>query len=227
MAGIVLFTSDTATPADVLPGLALLTLDVEVAPLTTSALAMNLDAEALILDGRRDLVSARSLCRAASGAMEAPPILLVLEEGGYAVVAVSWGATDTVLFSAPPAEIQARIRMMSDRAAAEARQEDLDKSTISIGGLSIDSSAFTAHAGDRQLNLTYKEFELLCLLVENRGRTLSRALLLDRVWPDGADFVDENALSVAVKRLRDKLDAARYIKTVYGLGYAWAVNPDA
>jgi DNA-binding response OmpR family regulator len=38
--------------------------------------------------------------------------------------------------------------------------------------------------------------------------------------------VDENALSVAVKRLRDKLDAARYIKTVYGLGYVWAVNPD-
>ena len=58
MAGIVLFTSEPAAPTDVLPGLALLTLDVEVAPLTTSALAMNLDADTLILDGRRDLVSA-------------------------------------------------------------------------------------------------------------------------------------------------------------------------
>ena len=220
MAGIVLFTSDTATPADVLPGLALLTLDVEVAPLTTSALAMNLDAEALILDGRRDLVSARSLCRAASGAMEAPPILLVLEEGGYAVVAVSWGATDTVLFSAPPAEIQARIRMMSDRAAAEARQEDLDKSTISIGGLSIDSSAFTAHAGDRQLNLTYMEFELLHYLAANPNKVISRDGLLQEVW--GYDyFGGSRTVVVHVRRLRAKLgpEYEALISTVRNVGY--------
>ena len=220
MAGIVLFTSDTATPADVLPGLALLTLDVEVAPLTTSALAMNLDAEALILDGLRDLVSARSLCRAASGAMEAPPILLVLEEGGYAVVAVSWGATDTVLFSAPPAEIQARIRMMSDRAAAEARQEDLDKSTISIGGLSIDSSAFTAHAGDRQLNLTYKEFELLHYLAANPNKVISRDGLLQEVW-GYYYFGGSRTVDVHVRRLRAKLgpEYEALISTVRNVGY--------
>ena len=220
MAGIVLFTSDTATPADVLPGLALLTLDVEVAPLTTSALAMNLDAEALIFDGRRDLVSARSLCRAASGAMEAPPILLVLEEGGYAVVAVSWGATDTVLFSAPPAEIQARIRMMSDRAAAEARQEDLDKSTISIGGLSIDSSAFTAHAGDRQLNLTYKEFELLHYLAANPNKVISRDGLLQEVW-GYYYFGGSRTVDVHVRRLRAKLgpEYEALISTVRNVGY--------
>ena len=49
---------------------------------------------------------------------------------------------------------------------------------------------------------------------------------MDRIWTDAADFVDENALSVTVKRLRDKLDAALYIKTVYGLGYVWVVQRD-
>lgn len=60
---------------------------------------------------------------------------------------------------------------------------------------------------------------LLRLLVENRGRTLPRELLLEKVW-DGGEFVDENALSVAVGRLRAKLGDAP-IKTVYGVGYTW------
>ena len=69
------------------------------------------------------------------------------------------------------------------------------------------------------LDLSRTEQRLLRLLVENRGRTLPRELLLERVW-DGGEYVDENALSVAVKRLRDKLLDAP-IKTVYGVGYTW------
>ena len=47
---------------------------------------------------------------------------------------------------------------------------------------------------------------------------------MDRIWTDGAEYVDENALSVTVKRLRDKLEAHKYIKTVYGVGYMWVKN---
>ncbi len=76
------------------------------------------------------------------------------------------------------------------------------------------------------MELSRTEQKLLRLLVENRGTTMTRSVLLDRVWSDGADFVDENALSVTVKRLRDKLGAAAYIKTVYGIGYVWTVKKD-
>ncbi len=79
---------------------------------------------------------------------------------------------------------------------------------------------------DTAVELSKTEQKLLRLLVENRGVTISRTVLLDRVWTDGADFVDENALSVTVKRLRDKLDAAQYIKTIYGLGYVWVEKQD-
>ena len=52
---------------------------------------------------------------------------------------------------------------------------------------------------------------------------MKRETLLDRVWTDGAEYVDENALSVAIKRLRDKLESKeqKYIQTVYGIGYVW------
>lgn len=59
------------------------------------------------------------------------------------------------------------------------------------------------------------------MLVSNQGITLSRDDLIDRLWTDGDEYVDENALSVAIKRLRDKLHAKDYIKTIYGLGYMW------
>ena len=75
------------------------------------------------------------------------------------------------------------------------------------------------------LELSKTEQRLLRILVENRGNTMSRSLLIDKVWTDGAEYVDENALSVTVKRLRNKLEdepsKPQYIKTVYGIGYTW------
>ncbi|MGF0034363.1 winged helix-turn-helix domain-containing protein, partial [Bariatricus sp. SGI.154] len=61
--------------------------------------------------------------------------------------------------------------------------------------------------------------------LENRGRILTRSVLIDRLWSDGGEYVDENALSVTVNRLRSKLedkkDGVSYIQTVYRQGYMW------
>ena len=72
-----------------------------------------------------------------------------------------------------------------------------------------------------KVELSKQEQRLLKLLVENRGITLSREVLIDRLWTDGAEYVDENALSVCIKRLRDKISGENYIKTIYGIGYVW------
>lgn len=75
------------------------------------------------------------------------------------------------------------------------------------------------------VELSKTEQKLLRMLVENKGITLERGMLVDRIWTDGAEYVDENALSVAIKRLRDKLEESptkpQHIKTVYGIGYRW------
>lgn len=77
--------------------------------------------------------------------------------------------------------------------------------------------------GDEKISLSKTEQRLLRILTENREITLTRQKLIDYVWGQ-AEYVDENALSVCVKRLRDKLHAQDCIQTVYGIGYVWK-NP--
>ena len=91
--------------------------------------------------------------------------------------------------------------------------------------ITFDFSSMQFHVGNKCVELSKTEQKLLRLLVENRGIVMQRAELVDRVWTDGAEYVDENALSVTIKRLRDKLNAQDYIKTIYGIGYSW-VNHD-
>ena len=83
----------------------------------------------------------------------------------------------------------------------------------------FDKMEFSENGTPVELSKT--EQKLLKLLIQNKGQTLTREYLVDRLWTDGADYVDENALSVTVGRLRKKLNAADHIQTVYGIGYAW------
>ena len=97
-----------------------------------------------------------------------------------------------------------------------------------IDGFQFDFDRMEFRKDGQLIELSKTEQKLLRILVENRGQTLSRTTLVDRIWTDGAEYVDENALSVTVKRLRDKLEDApsspKYLKTVYGIGYTWAVK---
>ncbi|UNK20705.1 response regulator transcription factor [Paenibacillus sp. N3/727] len=78
------------------------------------------------------------------------------------------------------------------------------------------------------VELSKTEQKLLKLLVQNQGIVLARSVLVDKIWTDGAEYVDENALSVTIKRLRNKLEDCpakpKYIQTVYGVGYSWTVG---
>ena len=75
------------------------------------------------------------------------------------------------------------------------------------------------------LELSKTEQRILYLLISNSNRILTRERLLEWVWPEGTEYVEDNALSVGIRRLRDKLedDSSNpiYIKTVYGKGYVW------
>lgn len=99
--------------------------------------------------------------------------------------------------------------------------------TVELGEFSFDFEGMDFRRRGTAVELSKTEQKLLRLLVENRGRTLSREFLVDRIWGRGAAYVDENALSVTVKRLRNKLEdqpsRPRFLKTVYGIGYTWAL----
>ena len=119
------------------------------------------------------------------------------------------------------------LSVLRARVNTQLRKNNSDKrnKVIQIDRFSFDFINMEYRANGIKIDLSKTEQRLLRLLVENRGRVMSRVDLVDRIWTDGAEYVDENALSVAVKRLRDKLDAQKYIKTVYGIGYSW-VNSD-
>lgn len=90
-----------------------------------------------------------------------------------------------------------------------------------MDGFVFDFDQMQFRVNGTAIELSKTEQKLLRLLVENHGKPMSRSVLIDRIWTDGAEYVDENALSVTVKRLRDKLGAHDYIQTVYGIGYIW------
>lgn len=96
---------------------------------------------------------------------------------------------------------------------------DTDR-TFTWQDFSFDFENMIFCRGNMQVELSKTEQKLLRLLVSNAGVTLSREKLIDRIWTDGAEFVEENALSVTMKRLREKLPGIP-VKTVYGIGYVW------
>lgn len=122
------------------------------------------------------------------------------------------------------------LMVLRARAAVQLRDKEAGKqSRMVIDHFDFDFDKMEFCRDGSPVELSKTEQKLLKILCENRGATLKRSYLIDMVWPGDTEYVDEHALTVAVKRLRDKLetDSARpkYIKTVYGIGYTWVVKP--
>ena len=99
------------------------------------------------------------------------------------------------------------------------------KQVCRFGELSFCFEDMLVKRGEQEISLSKTELKLLQILVENKNIVLGRERLIDRIWTDGAEYVDENALSVTVNRLRTKLGetAEGHLQTVYGKGYVWKV----
>jgi len=131
------------------------------------------------------------------------------------VTGLETGADDYITKPFSLAVLRARVGVQLRRKKGSVSHQ------ILIDSFSFDFDKMEFKKGEQKIELSKTEQKLLWLLVKNQGITLRRAELIDKIWTDGAAYVDENALSVTVKRVRDKLGAGEYIKTVYGLGYVW------
>lgn len=150
-----------------------------------------------------------------------PVILLTANDMETDIVTgLESGADDYVTKPFSLAVLRARVHAQLRR--QDGRQEEVMRSKV----FTFDFSKMQFWKGEQELELSKTEQKLLKILVENKGITMARGTLVDRIWTDGADYVDENALSVTVRRLRGKLEdepsKPKYIKTVYGIGYVWA-----
>jgi len=214
---LLLLTSATDPPGEILPAIGLLLHTVRAAPAEAAALADSPPADAVLVDARRDLARARELCRTLRSAGVEVPVLAVVTEGGLAAVAADWGTDDVILHTAGPAEVEARLRLAIGRQATVAPAAPDE---IRSGDLAIDEATYTARLRARALDLTFKEFELLKFLAQHPGRVFTRAHLLQEVW--GYDyFGGTRTVDVHVRRLRAKLgpEHEALIGTVRNVGY--------
>lgn len=151
-----------------------------------------------------------------------PVILLTANDTELDIVnGLEQGADDYVTKPFSLSVLRARVQTQLRKHAAAPERD-----VIAIGHFRFDFVNMEFVVDNVKVELSKTEQKLLYLLVGNRGRVMSRGDLVDRIWTDGAAYVDENALSVTVKRLRDKLGAHKYIRTIYGIGYSW-VKEDA
>ena len=146
-----------------------------------------------------------------------PVIFLTASGDEYSVVTgLDMGADDYIAKPFRPRELVSRIRSVLRRAGKR-------QSIICVGDLRVDTEKGIASRNGRDLYLSALEYRLLLLFVNNRGQIISRNRLLEEIWDCAGDFVNDNTLTVYIKRLRDKIEENPadpvIIKTVRGLGY--------
>ena len=154
---------------------------------------------------------------------EVPVLLLTANDLEIDEVAgLESGADDYITKPFSLAVLRARVNARLRRGGTAKSGE------LSLPPFVFDFERMVYRKNGAAIELSRAEQRLLRALVENRGHAVSRTALVDRVWTDGGDYVDENALTVTVRRLRAKLEddpaAPVYLTTVYGIGYIWAVT---
>ena len=162
-----------------------------------------------------DGVSVLKKLRASADTARVPIIMLTAKSTEYdKVLGLDAGADDYVAKPFGMMELLSRIRALLRRTAEPAEQ-----GTYRCGMLTVDPKRHIVRIGEEEAALTQKEFEVLCLLLRNRGQVISRDAMIEEVW--GYSFTGESrTVDVHVRTLRQKLgEAGAYIETVRGYGY--------
>ena len=158
-----------------------------------------------------------SICAEIKKEYEIPVIFLTASGDEYSVVAgLDMGADDYIAKPFRPRERISRIRSVLRRCKKEQR-------ILSCGDLRVNVSSATVTKGEKELFLSALEYRLLLLLLQNKGQILTRNQLLEEIWDASGEYVNDNTLSVYMKRLREKIEenpqSPRLLHTIRGIGY--------
>ena len=209
--------------------------DVKVARDGAEALEMfdRVAPDLVLLDVMLPSISGVDVCRELRRRTDVPIIMVTAKSAEIdTVVALEVGADDYVTKPYRLRELVARMRAVlrrrggaADRGAGELAGPAV-RDVVELDGVELDADSHEVRVDGELVSLPLKEFELLALLMENAGRVLPRATLIDRVW--GSDYVgDTKTLDVHVKRLRSKIEPdptqPTRIVTIRGLGYKFSL----
>lgn len=158
-----------------------------------------------------------SLCKSLKERYQLPVIFLTATDDEASVVmGLDMGADDYIIKPSRPMEMISRIKSVLRRTGRA-------QAVFEIGNLRVDSVRGTVHKNGKEVYLSALEYRLLLVFLNNRGVVLSRSKLLESIWDIAGEFVNDNTLTVYIKRLRDKIEDdpqnAQIIRTVRGIGY--------
>lgn len=158
-----------------------------------------------------------SLCSALKANSDIPVIFLTASDDEYSVVAgLDLGADDYISKPFRPRELISRINSVL-------RRYHRGSQPLEYRELKADTVRGLVYKNNEELTLSALEYRLLLLFLSNQGIVLTRSRLLDELWDMAGEFVNDNTLTVYIKRLREKIEAdpthPEYIKTIRGLGY--------
>ena len=157
-----------------------------------------------------------------AGGAQIPIIFLTASDEETSVIrGLDCGGDDYITKPFKLGELCSRIRALLRRAGMQNTGEGILRS----GDVVVDLTESRVFLGEKAVEFTGAEYRLLCLLLKNSGRVLTRGMILDKLWDGAGNFVDDNTLSVYVRRLREKLEKnpsqPEHLKTVRGFGYQW------
>ena len=160
-----------------------------------------------------------SVCTAVKALYRIPIIILTALDDEFSVVTgLDMGADDYISKPFRPRELVSRMRMVIRRFYGEK-----EKIQIQTGRLEIDASRGIVKKDGREIFLTSLEYRLLLMFLQKKGKVLSRDYILEELWDIAGEYVNDNTLTVYIKRLREKIEDSpqnpQIIKTVRGLGY--------
>ena len=136
--------------------------------------------------------------------------LTAVDDEDSVVNGLELGADDYITKPFSTRELIARIKRVANK--------NSKKNIITVSGVTLDLDKSAVFENGKQLELTALEYKLLSLLMQNAGKVVSRELIFEKIWDVSGNFVNDNTLTVYIKRIRKKLDAD-IIKTVKGMGY--------
>lgn len=142
--------------------------------------------------------------------------LTVRDDVGDITRGLDMGADDYITKPFHIAVLESRIQAVLRRVGFHRRA---DNDELICGEIRLDKQRMQVYAGDKNIILTSLEYRLLLMLMENKGCILSRNRILEKIWDIEGNFVNDNTLTVAIKRLREKLGQAAGITTVRRIGY--------
>lgn len=158
-----------------------------------------------------------AVCSAAKTNTDIPVIFLTASGDEYSVVTgLDMGADDYIGKPFRPRELLSRIRNVL-------RHNGKTQSIMELDNIRVDTIKGTVNKNGVEIFLSALEYRLLLVFFNNKGAILSRSRLLEEIWDIAGEFVNDNTLTVYIKRLRDKIEddpqEPKFIKTVRGLGY--------